>query len=264
MRTLVALLALALAAGLLWWGLSRGDASPVADDGTQALAPSEAPPGTAAPPAPRPGGLEGAAPRPPRPVAPVDPGATVVSYGSLRIRLVPAEGLTVGAALRLDLEPLGAALSPYPLAVLQEDGTWAYERLPVGKYRVRVFAPGAQDAVGEATIKKDAEVAVTIPLAVGVEVPYRVAMYAGDAPDFVTVELLDGRGVRIGGSFHTGAGVAYVSASSTRRLPRDGRVVGLRPGPYRLRATSEAGETDEQAFDAKLGASPTVELKLRK
>ena len=194
----------------------------------------------------------------------MDLGTTVVTYGSLRIRLAPGEGLAVGAALRVDLEALGAAPSPYPLAVLQEDGTWAYERLPVGKYRVRVFAPGAQDAVGEATVKKDTEAAVTIALAVGAEVPYRVASYAGDVPAVVTVELLDGRGVRIGGSFHTGAGVAYVGASSTRRLPGEGRVVGLRPGAYRLRATSEAGETDEQAFDAKIGTSPTVELKLRK
>ena len=262
MRTAIAVLLLVLVAALLWWGLARDAGGPVVGGGEQDSG-SESPPDPLAPPSARPGGLAGAAPRSTAPKTRTGTGETVVSYGSLRVRFAPASGQTVGGS-RLDLEPFGVALSSYPLAVAQDDGAWLYERLPTGKYRVRATVPGAQDAVGEATIEKDAEAALTIPLVVGVDVPYRVVLYSGDVPELVTVELLDGRGVRIAGSFQTGAGVAHVSASSARKLPGEGGVHGLRPGRYRLRATSEAGETDEQPFEATLGSPSTVELKLRK
>ena len=72
------------------------------------------------------------------------------------------------------------------------------------------------------------------------------------------------QGKRVAASFRTAATTVHVPADRVMSLPLEGRIVGLKPGLYRLRGESPAGETDEQDVVAETGKPGEVELRIRR
>lgn len=194
-------------------------------------------------------------------------GGVIREHGAARLTLTLPAGVDATVPIRIDVTPKGPAFSDYPLAVRQEDGTWLYETLPVGAYRFRVVADGLQAAEVEATVRRDAETAVPVTLVAGGAIAYRAVFLTGEAPEAVKLSLVDGRGVPVVSTIQVPAGMVHLGAdvrALNLDLPAEARIVGLKPGAYRLRATAPSGEFDEQTVDVKLGEPIAVELKIRR
>lgn len=217
-------------------------------------------------PAPTPG-LSGSGTVVKRSTAPRVVGGVIKDFGAARIVLTLPAGVEATVPLRVDVTPKGPALPDYPLPVRQEDGTWVYDALPVGGYRFRVVAEGLQAAEVEATVRSEAETTVPVTLVAGGAIAYRAVFFTGEAPDAVKLSLVDGRGVPVVTTIQLPAGMVHVGAEARALnldLPPQARIVGLKPGAYRLRATAASGEFDEQTVDVKLGDPIAVELKIRR
>ena len=192
------------------------------------------------------------------------PGVTPVELGTIRVTLAPSDGAVVAKTVRVEIEALGPALSTHPLAVPQQDGTYLFERVPTGRYRLRAMSEGSQEAVAQVAVEKDVEAAVEILLKPGADASYAVSLYSGESPATVTLALLDGRGLPVSASFQTSATTIHLPPDRGAGMPPTGKVIGLKPGRYTLRATSLEGETDEKTFDAKAGEVVALELRIRK
>ena len=254
--------AAALAAWLLWpSGTAPAPSDPSDGSDGSGQAPREAP--VAAP------GLPRTKPRERRPKTTDSSagralGKTVVETGAIRVTISPVEGVLVARTARVEIEALGPEPAAHPLAVAQEDGTFVFDDIPAGRYRIRVMSEGSQEAVGETKVEKDQEAALEIALKPGGSASYAVSLYSGEAPDSVTLALLDGRGLPVGASFQTPTTTVHLAPAQGIALPPTGKVIGLRSGRYTLKATSPEGEADEKTFDAKAGEVVALELRIRK
>lgn len=226
-----------------------------------------APPPAAVPVAPTPGLAAGGAPPVKAVAGPRVVGGVIRDHGAARLTLTLPDGVDANVAVRLDITPKGPAFAEYPLPVREEDGTWRYAQLPVGAYRVRVVADGLQAADVDVKVRADEETTVPVTLVRGGAIAYKAVLYSGEAPEAVKLALVDGRGVPVDSSIQLPAGMVHVG-QDTRALnldlPAEARIVGLKPGAYRLRATAPSGEFDEQTVDVTLGEPVAVELKIRK
>ncbi len=194
-------------------------------------------------------------------------GGVVRDHGSARIVLTLPDGVEPSVGIRVDIASKGPALATYPLPVREEDGTWRYESLPAGAYRVRVVVDGMQAASADATVRADEEVVVPLTLVRGGAIAYRAVLSSGEAPEAVRLAIVDGRGQFVVASIQLSAGMVHVGSDEATRnldLPPEGRIVGLKPGAYRVRATAASGEFDEQNVDVTVGEPVAVELKIRK
>ncbi|MBL9085698.1 MAG: hypothetical protein JNM10_01015 [Planctomycetia bacterium] len=203
----------------------------------------------------------------PRATGPRVVGGVIKERGTVRVVLTLPAGVEPTVPLRIDVTSKGPALADYPLAVRQEDGTWLYESLPVGAYRLRVVADGLQATEADAVVRADAETPVPVTLVAGGAIAYRAVFLTGEVPEAVKLSLVDGRGVPVVSTIQVPAGMVHLGAdvrALNLDLPAEARIVGLKPGAYRLRATAPSGEFDEQAVDVKLGEPVAVELKIRR
>jgi len=261
----VAALVAALAFGA-WLLLRPTPGAVVAVPGPTPAPPADTRPADVAPP-PTPS-LAGAGATPaPRATGPRVVGGVIQGRGAVRVVLTLPAGVEATVPLRIDVTSKGPALADYPLPVRQEDGTWLYEALPVGAYRLRVVADGLQAAEADAVVGADAETSVPVTLVAGGAIAYRAVFFTGEAPEAVKLSLVDGRGVPVVSTIQVPAGMVHLGPDARARnldLPAEARIVGLKPGAYRLRATAPSGEFDEQAVDVKLGEPIAVELKIRR
>src|SRR5687768_7568090 len=185
MRNSVAAVCLLAAAGFVGWLVLKPHAKEVEVGDGDAV---PATPAQVAPPAPFVSGPRTAPKRTARPDAgkPRATGTTaIVGRGSVRVALTTPAGEDLGTAVRLDVDSLGATLEHYPLAARQDDGSWLYASLPVGKYRVRAIVPGFQSATVEAKVAADEETSVALPLAVGGEIDFKTLLYSGEPPESI-------------------------------------------------------------------------------
>lgn len=287
-RALLLLLALAAAGFLLWWAFSPaggGPASvPAMDEGSMDE-------GNGAPAAPPEGAMgagspEGAPSGPIRVPASSAPGATGEAVpstpsvapartispstpwnpdrGDLRVALVVPEGGAKPKTPKVDVEMLGTALPVPPLALEQEDGTWRYEGLPVGRYRVWVLAEGWRDAFAEGKVEKGKEARVEVNLTPGATAEWKVTNYAGDEPATFTLTLLDGRKQPISSTWALSGAPFRLPAGKSVPMPSEGKLIGLKMGTYTLRAQTEDGDSDEVTFQARLDRPTLLALKLKR
>jgi hypothetical protein len=263
MRRLPLLLVVTAAAALAaWWLMSPsrptpdvgevGEApepqAPVAPRG--ATAPSDGPGLSRAPAAP---------PRKPRPATSRPRG-----IGTLRVRLAAGERTPEASRVRLHIEALVGTPESPRLPLAQEDGTWLYEGLPAGRYRVDAMVAGFVTASAETSVDGDDETILEVPLRPGSEIAWKAVFPTPDAPDTIQLLLFDGRGERIGATFQTSVTTLHVPGTRAVALPLEGRIVGVKPGRYRVRGVSPAGESDEQEVDVRLGEPASVELRIRR
>jgi len=255
-------LALLAALGLVAWLALRARAPVEVTPGEEASSRSDAT-------APSPlavsmgdGELAAGASRPRAPVVARQPGATVVVTGSLVVTLVPPEGAARPASVSFDAQPLDFKESRKSLPLEQENGSWRYEALAVGRWRVRAFAPGFVDASQVVTVRADDEVALAIPLEAGGAASWKVTVGTGDAPETIRLALLDGRGIPIEGTYQTPGTTLHALPNEVPALAPEGTVLGLRRGKYRLRASTADGYPSEQTFEVKPGETVAVEFRL--
>lgn len=277
MRNLLALLALLAVGGLIALLLFSGGSRRAEEDVTlPEAAPASAPTAIKPGPAPAPSTLAPSG-RPRRDAGGAE-GGVIRDHGAVVVRLVvpDAERLSAEelaktvASARVDVDSLGAGLPAYPLALQQEDGTWLYESLPVGKYRVKAVVRGYEVASTVVEVKKAQDVTAELALARGGELQWKATLLSGEAPAWVRLELLDGRGQAVAPTVLTTLGYTHLRADQRPDLPATGRIVGLRAGAYRLRAAAapptpnEASEADEKVVEVKAGEVALVELSFRK
>ena len=190
------------------------------------------------------------------------PGLTEIKYGSVTVTLVPPPGATVPKHLSFDAQPVEFAHAAKPLPVEQEDGTWRFNELPSGKWRIRAFVAGFVDAAKVVDVRPDGEASVSIALEVGGAASWKVALTTREVPELVRVALLDGRGQPIEGTYQTIATTLHALPSTVPALPAEGKVVGLKVGHYRLRASTVDGDPKEQPFEVKAGETVALEFTL--
>ena len=127
-----------------------------------------------------------------------------------------------------------------------------------------MFSEGAVEAIAEVEIEKDMETTIDVPLVPGGAASYAVTLPSGEAPGDVTFELLDARGHAIPAVHQTPMTTLRIVPEKPVLVPPTGKVLGLKPGKYVLKAKSAAGETAEQAFTAVAGETTSVELRVRR
>ena len=262
MRLVAFLAALAVAAALFF--LLRPASAPLAPEAE----PVDAGSSTGAPPPAAPGraGLDRSAPvAPKRPRnLPREPVTAKYDTGSLAVRLVPEEGAVVSPTLRIAIEALGPDLPAGVVFAPRPDGLYAATRIPTGSHRLRVFSEGSVEATADVEVTKDAETLVEVPLVPGAAASYDVSLLSGEKPESVTLELTDVRGHAIPAVFQTPLTTLRIVPEKPVSIPPTGKVLGLKPGKYVLKAKSPAGETAEQAFTARIGETTPLTLRVRR
>lgn len=265
-KPFVALLAFAVALGAVFYVWSRRTERVTVED---LLAPADDP--TRPPdalPGPSMGGGELArapdrAPPPPKPPERA-PAAIAVRTGDLLVTLAPPEGVALPEAFRIDAEPIGFSVHVKRLPLEQPDHAWRFDELPVGRWRVRAFVAGFVDVSKDVDVKQDVETPVALSLERGAVATWKVSLLSGAAPETVRVALLDARGVPREATYETSYSTIHAAPGALPPLEATGRVIGLKPGTYRLRATSPEGESDEKSFEVAVGETATVEFTLRR
>ena len=188
----------------------------------------------------------------------------ITEHGSLRIELDVTDGRPAPAYPRLYIEAVGPALVHTPLPAPSDGGTWLFDSLPVGAYRLRASAEGYQALVLPVTVERDREARLRVPLVPGAEIAYESVLYSGEVLEHVRLELLDGRGVAQSYVLEIASGPMNVEAGKAVRVPGTSRVVGLKPGTWRLRATADSGETDEETVTVAAGEPAKVRFEIRR
>jgi len=191
-------------------------------------------------------------------------GPTVVRTGDVVVTLAPPAGVELTTGLVIDAEPIGFAVHAKRLALEQEDHSWRFVELPVGRWRVRAFVPGFLDASKDAEVREGVETAVSLPLERGAMASWKVSLLSGEVPETVRVALFDGRGVPREATYETAATTIHGLPEALPVLAPTGRILGLKPGTYRLRATSPEGESDEKSFVVAVGETAALEFTLRR
>jgi hypothetical protein len=262
MRAVAFLAALAVAVGVFFLLRPSNPAPAPEAEPPDAEAPAGAPPPAATGRA----GLERSAPTTPRPPRnlPREPATARYDTGSVAVRLVPQEGLAVAPSVRIAIEALGPDLPAGVVFAPRPDGLYAASGIPTGTHRVRVFSEGSVDASADVEVTKDAETVVEVALAPGGVAAYDVSLPSGEKPETVTLELTDVRGHAIPAVFQTPQTTLRIVPEKPVAVPPTGKVLGLKPGKYVLKAKSPAGETAEQAFTAKTGETTELTLQVRR
>jgi hypothetical protein len=221
-----------------------------------------APPPSRALPAPN-RGLSAAPRKIPRNL-PREPASAAYDRGTVAVHLVSEGGIAPSPGLRITIEALGPQIPAQPVFAPRVDGLYEATGVPAGKHRVRVFSEGAVEGIAEVEVEKDVETTIDVPLVPGGAASYSVTLPTGEAPGDVTFELLDARGRAIPAVHQTPMTTLRIVPEKPVVIPPTGKVLGLRPGKYVLRAKSAAGETAEQAFTAAAGETVSVELRVRR
>lgn len=264
MRALFASLVVLLLGLLAWWGLADRTNAPHPEDRRSADAGEAGPVPMPAPAEPRDPSRLAARPRAPRVSVEELLAQGKVGNGSLLVTLAPAAGMGEPQGVRPDVEPLDIPAAAHPLAVPQDDGTYLFERLPIGRWRVRAYVSGALDAAVVVKVAPGALTEVTVPLAPGGEAAWKVTITGEAPPETARIVLLDGRGVPMEATYRTAFTTLHAAPGKVPELPLEGRVIGLPPGTYRIRASLGDGDTDEQPFEVRAGEAPVVSLRLVK
>lgn len=240
----------------------------VADPGPAEPAPEAAPApglsleGAAAPrPAPEP------APAGPRVPTAIDP--RTLPKGGLQVVVAgPDDAVLPTEGVRVHLEPAPGSKAWHATPLLLADverATWTSDDVPAGPVRVRVTG----DHVVETTLDTRVEAGVTGSVRVRVDraglLAYEVKLYSGEAPEQVTLTLLDARRqpVRVLYQVRTQAVLTQPRAATSATQGPQGVLLGVPPGRYVLRAVSAAEEYDEREVELAAGQSASVSLSIR-
>ncbi len=211
--------------------------------------------------------LPGPRPRVRPPSRPVGPEGPITKTGDILVRPVAAEGVTVpDQGLGFELEALGPRPSAQPLPRKQDDGTYLYAGVPIGKYRVRVYADSILDAVLPVEVTADEEQVVDLTIVAGASVAFTARIGENDV-ESVTLRLLDGRGQPVAARMQARTPTVLTTPRvvSEVTLPAGAGVVsGLKSGRYTLKGETPGGGLDEQTFDVKAGEALSVDLRFRR
>ena len=263
-RVLLPLLAVAVAGGL-WLLLGTGGVEvPVPYDPPARESADGAPPKpVASPPAAL---VPGPRPRGQPPPAPPGTEGPITKTGDILVRPIPAEGVAVPDGLAFELEALGPRPSAQPLPRKQDDGTYLYAGVPIGKYRVRVYADSILDTVVPVEVAADEEQVVDASIVAGACVAFTARIGEADV-ESVTLRLFDGRGRPVAARMQARTPTVLTTPRLVPEitLPAGAGVVcGLKPGRYTLKGETPAGGLDEHTFDVKAGEALAVDLRFRR
>lgn len=97
-------------------------------------------------------------------------------------------------------------------------------------------------------------------------IAYAVTLFSGEAPEQVTLTLLDAQRKPVAAQFQvrTPSVLTTPRFSSTITQGPQGVVLGIAPGRYTLRAVTAEDEYDEAAVEIAAGATVEVNLSIRK
>jgi hypothetical protein len=199
------------------------------------------------------------------PVLPTD----AIPRGTLEVLPLMPDGKpwpTADVRLRLDRE--GAAFWSTPLGSPDpETGVWTFRDLPIGRLRVTVVGAQVVETTKPAEVRTGVTDRVEVFADRGASVLYAATLYSGERPASFRLEVLAAeRRTPVRAWFEGRGPDHYTTAqpSTGGSVRAVGRVFGLAPGRYVLRATSLEGEIDEVEVTLAAGESREVEIQLRK
>lgn len=147
-----------------------------------------------------------------------------------------------------------------------ETQEWRLEKVRAGKVKVWWYSDHVAREEKIVTVRADQENDVTVRVKPAGTIKYAVTTYAKTKPEKVKLELFDAQGKPV---------KAWYQIRSTRSLttPREaleitqgpeGFLIGILPGPYKLKVTSEFDEWDEAEVDVQPGKTAEVQLEVRR
>lgn len=231
----------------------------------------------ARPGTPAPGSIELRGPAPsPEAEKPVGPPTPV----SVDPRTLPKGALEVAVAgpddVALAVEGITVHLEPGPgskewtaTPLLLADGalgSWSCAEVPAGPVRVRVTGDHVLETVLDTRVEAGAANSVRVQVDLGGALTYDAKLFSGEAPEQVTLTLLDARRqpVRARYQVRTQRVLTQPRSATVMTQGPQGVVFGIPPGRYTLRAVSSAEESDESEVEITPGVTVAVSLRIRR
>jgi hypothetical protein len=230
----------------------RDDAATEAPSGT-ARALQGAPPSAEPPPSP---------PPVPRPIRPED-----LPRGSLVVTALAPDGEAyLPSETRVFLESAARTWGSTPTGIPDpEKKSWRFDKVPAGRVRLRVSGDHVVETTQEAEVEADQVKEVTLHADRAGAVAYKVVLYSGEMPPEVTLALFDFDRKPVRALWQVRMPNLMTSPKADVKVVQgpEGVAFGLRPGRYRLRATSPEEEYDEVDVVVSASQTTTVEIRLR-
>lgn len=171
--------------------------------------------------------------------------------------------------VRVLVEPGKGARDWYstPL-LLTEPGSnvWKHEGILAGPVRVTVSGDMVVTKVVETRVEVGTPVALKVHVDRAGVIAYAATLYSGEAPEQVTLTLLDAQRRPVSAHFQvrTESVLTQPRMASTITQGPAGVVFGLPAGRYILRAVSPSEEYDEASVDVAVGSATEVKFSIRK
>lgn len=246
----------------------RGETGPVEPD-----APSE----RAGRTAPAPGSIELRGPAPsPEAATPADAPTPVVvdprtlPKGALEVTVAGPDDVALAVeGITVHLEPGPGSKEWIATPLLLADGalgTWSCAEVPAGPVRVRVTGDHVLETVLDTRVEAGGANSVRVQVDRGGALTYDVKLFSGEAPEQVTLTLLDARRqpVRARYQVRTQRVLTQPRSATVMSQGPEGVVFGIPPGRYTLRAVSPAEESDESEVEITPGVTVAVSLRIRR
>ena len=179
-----------------------------------------------------------------------------------------------------DGEPINADLCTVSLELLRGDEpsgklghrdretmVWRFEKVPIGKVRVVITGDHLVEAREVVRVRERSTTFKKIGVERGALVNFQVALANGEVPEKVRLELINhqGRASSVWWQVREPKHLTSARRATAITLPAKGVVFGIRPGVYRLKASTleEPVYTDWQEVVVGQGDTTEVELRLR-
>jgi hypothetical protein len=189
-----------------------------------------------------------------------------VARGGLVVRPLDADGKAVDpASIAVGLERVGRSLGTTPLALSdRETGAWTFERVPVGRWRVRVTGDHVVEGMAEVDVVADRTQEVEVAVSPAGSIAYSATFPSGKAPEQVIVALLDHAGQPVRAHFQVRTETVLTSPRAGTEVTQGpkGVIFGIPPGSYRVRIRTADG--DDASADAEVlpGRTAVVDVVL--
>jgi hypothetical protein len=191
-----------------------------------------------------------------------------IPRGELLVQVTDPAGAKVPSSrVRVLVEGGERGIWPPPVGVADpKTGVWRFDRLPAGRARVVVTGDHVRETSAEVQIAAGQATEATVALEPAGALTWSAALYNGEAPEKVTVALLDasGKGVVVWWQVRSAKVLSEPRRGVEVTLPAaEGIAYGIPAGTYRLRGKSPGDDVDEQEVTVEPGATASVRLTFR-
>ena len=171
------------------------------------------------------------------------------------------------AALRVFVEPVRKGAFPTQLGRYDEQSrTWRFGKVPSGRVNVRLYSDHIVRVIQTVTVAAKRENKTKIKIEPAGAIAYDVIAYDKTRPKKVKLTLYDAtdKPTKAWYQVRTSRSLNTPREAKTITQGPEGVLLGVLPGRYRLKVTSEHEEWDEAVVNVVAGATQKVSLEVRR